>query len=64
MVRNEDEGGQAEVLWTCHEERPRVCRKKDDGNGVIGKEKRKTKEKIFRCSKRRYWGSWCKGDEC
>ena len=55
MVRNKHEGGQAEVVWTCHEERPRVCRKKNDGNGVTGKEeKRETKEKIFRCSKRRY----------
>ena len=63
MVRNEDEGGQAEVVWTCHEERPRVCRKKDDGNGVTRKEeKRETKKKIFRCGKRRYGGSWCKGD--
>ena len=52
MVRNEDEGGQAEVVWTCHEKRPRVCRKKDDGNGVTGKEKRETKEKIFRCSEK------------
>ena len=52
IVRNEDEGGQAEVI-ECHEERPRVCRKKDDGNGVTRKEeKRETKEKIFRCSKR------------
>ena len=56
---------EAEVVWICHEERPRVCRKKDDGNGVTGKEeKRETKEKIFRCSKRRYGGSWCKGDGC
>ena len=63
-VRNEDEGGQAEVVWTCHEERPRVCRKKNDGNGVTGKEeKRETKEKIFRCSERRYGESWCKGDK-
>ena len=46
-----------------YEERPRVCRKKDDGNGVTGKEKkRETKEKIFRCSERRYGGSWCEGD--
>ena len=46
-----------------HEERPRVCRKKADGNGVTGKEeKRETKEKIFRYSERRYGGSWCKGD--
>ena len=50
-----DEGGQAEVVWTCHEERPKVCRKKDDGNGVTGKEeKRETKEKISRCSERKY----------
>ena len=65
MVRNEDQGGQAEVIWTCHEERPRVGRKKDDGNRVNGKEeKRETKEKIFRCSERRYGGNWCKGDGC
>ena len=58
-------GGQAEVVWTCHEERPRICRKKDDGNGVTGKkEKRKTKEKIFRCSERRYGRSWCERDGC
>ena len=62
-VRNEDEGGQAEVVWTCHEERPGVCRKKGDGNGVSGKEKkRETKEKIFRCCQRRYGESWCEGD--
>ena len=58
MVRNEDERGQAEVVWTCHEEILRVCRKKDDGNGVTGKEeKRETKEKII--SERRYGESWC-----
>ena len=57
--------GQAEVVWTCHEERPKVCRKKNDENGVTGKEeKRETKEKIFRCSKGRYAGSWCEGDRC
>ena len=34
-----------------------------DGNGVTGKEeKRKTKEKISRCSERRYGGRWCAGD--
>ena len=38
------------------------CRKKDDGNGVNGKEERETKEKIFRCSERRYGESWCEGD--
>ena len=42
----------------------RRCRKKNDGNGVTGKEKRETKEKIFRCSKGRYEGSWCEGDGC
>ena len=65
MIRNEDEGGEAEVVWTCHEERPRVCKKKDDGNGVTRKEeKRETKEKIYRCGERRYGESWCKGDGC
>ena len=52
-VRNEDEEGQTGVVWTCHEERPRVCRKKDDGNGVPGKRKR-GRPKMFRCSERRY----------
>ena len=55
----------SEVVWTCHEERPRVCKKKDDGNGITKKEeKREAKEKIFRCSERSYGGSWCKGDGC
>ena len=38
MVRNEDEGGRTEMVWTCHE-RQRVCR-----NGVTrkrGRPKRK-----------------------
>ena len=40
------------MAWTCHEERPGVCRKKDDGNRVIGKEeKREAKEKIFEVMK-------------
>ena len=47
-VRNEDERGQAEVVWTSHEERQRRCRKKDDRNGVTEKEeKRETKKNIF-----------------
>ena len=51
------------MVITCHEERPRVCRKKDDRNGVTRKkEKRETKEKIFRCGERRYGEGWCKGD--
>ena len=61
MVRNENEGGQAEVVWTCHEERPRVCRKMMEME-LLGEEKRDTKEKIFRCGERRYGKSWCKGD--
>ena len=32
-------------------------------NGVTGKEKRETKEKIYRCSGRRYGGSWCESLE-
>ena len=48
MIRNEDEGGKAEVVWTYYE-RPRVCRKKDKRNEVTRKEeKRGTKEKICR----------------
>ena len=55
--------GQAEVVWACHEERPEVCRKKGDGNEVTGKEEeRKAKEKISRCSEKRYGGSWCEGE--
>ena len=43
-------------LWTCHEEIPRICRKKDDENGVAGKEeKRETKEKVFGCGEG-VWG--------
>ena len=44
---NEDEGGQAEVVWKCHEERPRVCRKKDNGNGLPGKRKRGRPKRRF-----------------
>ena len=43
------------LRWYGHVMRtgqPRVCREKDDGNGVTGKEKRETKEKIIRYSKR------------
>ena len=48
MVRNEDKGRQAEVIWTCYEEKSRICRKKGDGNGVIGKqEKRETKKRFL-----------------
>ena len=37
---------------------------KGDENGVTRKEeKRKAEEKISRCSKRRYGGSWCKGEK-
>ena len=62
-VRNEDEGGEDEVVWTSHEESQRVCRKKDDGNGVTRKEeKRENKKKIFKFSERRYGGSWCERD--
>ena len=36
-IRNEVEGGQAEVVWTCHEKRLGICRVNGDGNGVTGK---------------------------
>ena len=59
---NADEGGQAEVVWTCHEERPGVCKKKGDGNGIAGKEeKKKAEEEIFGCSEGGCRGSWCEG---
>ena len=45
MVRNKGEGRQAEVVWTCHEERPGVCRKKGDRNeGIRKEEKREAKD--------------------
>ena len=53
------------LRWYGHvnEKIPRVCWKKDDRNGVAGKEgKRETKEKIFRCNEKRYGGSWCERD--
>ena len=61
-VRNEDEGGQAEVVWTCHEERPGVHRKKGDGNGVTEKEGRGKAEEKISSSEGRYEGSWCEGE--
>ena len=65
MVRNDDEGGQAKVVWTCHEERTGVRRKKGDGNRVTRKgKKREAKEKIFGCSEGGYERSWCEGDKC
>ena len=47
MFRNKDKGGQAEVVWTCHGERPGVCKRKDDGNGVTRKEKRGRPKRRF-----------------
>ena len=57
---NKNEGEQAEVVWTCHEERPGVCRKKSDENGGTGKEKmREAEEKISRHSEGRYVECYC-----
>ena len=52
------------LRWYGHiMRRQRVCRKKDDGNGVTGKEeKRETKKKIFKSSERRNARSWYEGD--
>ena len=54
------------LSWYGHVmRRPRVCKKKDDGNGVTEKEeKREANEKIFKFSERRYGESWCEGDGC
>ena len=35
------------MVWTCHKERLRVCRKKDDGNGVTGKEEKGRPKRRF-----------------
>ena len=35
------------MVWTFHEEKPRVCRKKDDGNGVTGKEEKRRLKRRF-----------------
>ena len=62
-VRNEEEGEQAKVVLTFHEKRLRVCRKKDDGNGVTGKEEMKeAEEKISGCSEGGYGESGCEGE--
>ena len=43
------------MVWTCHEERSGVCRKKGDGNGVTGKEeKREAEKKISGCNEEGY----------
>ena len=62
MVRKE-KGGQTEVVWICHEERPRVSTKKNDGNVVAGKKKKlEAKEKISGCSERGYGKTCCEGE--
>ena len=46
--------------WTCHVKRPRLCRKKGEGNGITGKEeKSEAEKKISGCSKGGYEESWC-----
>ena len=56
---------ESRLRWYEYVMRPRNCRKKDDGNGVAGKEeKRETKEKIFGCGEGGYGKGWCKGDRC
>ena len=57
-------GGATTTTWACHEERPGVCRKKGDGNGVTRKEKREAKEKVSGCNEGGYERSWCKRDRC
>ena len=48
------------VFAGTHEERPRVCRKKGDGNEVTGKEeKRAVEKKISGCNEGGYGGNWC-----
>ena len=60
MAGIQDEKGQAEVVWTCHEGRPSVRRKKGDGNGVTRKEEKgEAEEKISGFNEGGYGGSWC-----
>ena len=46
MVRNEDEGGQTEVVWTCHKERPRIYRKMTEIE-LLGKRKKGRPKRRF-----------------
>ena len=47
------------MVWTYHEERPGVRRKKEGGNRVTRKEgKGEAEEKISRCSEEGYGESW------
>ena len=47
MVRNEDEGGQAEVVWTCHEERQEYVGRKMMEMELLGKRKRGRPKRRF-----------------
>ena len=47
MVWNKVEGGQAEVVRTCHEKRLGVYRKKSDGNKVTSKEEKRRPKRKF-----------------
>ena len=47
MVRNEDEVGQAEMVWTCQEERPEECRKIGKEMELSGKRKRGRPKRKF-----------------
>ena len=46
------------MVWTCHEERTGVCRKKGDLNEITEKEEKKeVEEKISGCNEGGYGGS-------
>ena len=51
------------MVCTSHDQRPGVCRKKGDGNGVTEQEEtREAEEKISGCSEGGYGVSWCEGE--
>ena len=52
------------MVWTCLEERLRVCRKKDDGNAVTKKRRRGRPKRRFLDVIKEDRGSWCKGEGC
>ena len=53
-------GGQVEVVWTCHEKRLKVCRKKSDGSGVTRKRKRGRPKRRF-LDAVKIWGKLVQG---
>lgn len=55
QVVEQSKRGEAEVVWTCQEERQGVCGEEDAGQGSTQQEEeRETKEKIYGCCEGRH----------